>query len=85
MMSLNVINDIRNQIKQIPSEKDRKIANTFLDKRDFNSLKELVDSDVILYKGKRKKQGRKEGPYGRKKGREKRGRRKEGRILMMDS
>jgi Tfp pilus assembly pilus retraction ATPase PilT len=45
-MSLNVINEIRNQIKQIPSEKDRKIANTFLDKRDFNSLKELVDSDV---------------------------------------
>jgi hypothetical protein len=45
-MSLNVINDIRNQIKQIPSEKDRKFANGFLDKRDFNSLKELVDSDV---------------------------------------
>lgn len=45
-MSLNVINDIRNQIKQIPSEKDRKYANAFLDKRDFNSLKELVDSDV---------------------------------------
>lgn len=45
-MSLNVINDIRDQIKQIPSEKDRKFANEFLDKRDFNSLKELVDSDV---------------------------------------
>ena len=45
-MSLNVINDIRNQIKQIPSEKDRKFANAFLDKRDFNSLKELIDSDV---------------------------------------
>ena len=45
-MSLNVINDIRDQIQQIPSEKDRKIANAFLDKRDFNSLKELVDSDV---------------------------------------
>lgn len=43
---MNILNEIKEGIKQIPNVKDRNLANSFLDKRDFVNLKELVDSEV---------------------------------------
>lgn len=43
---MNILNEIKEGIKQIPNVKDRNLANSFLGKRDFVNLKELVDSDV---------------------------------------
>lgn len=44
---MNKIDQIREMIDSSLPEKDKRIANSLLDKRKFLELKELVDSDVF--------------------------------------
>ena len=44
---MNKIDQIRKMINDALPDKDKNIANKFLDERKFDELKEIVDSDVF--------------------------------------
>ena len=44
---MNKIDQIRKMINEALPDKDKNIANKFLDERKFDELKEIVDSDVF--------------------------------------
>lgn len=49
----NLLETMRNLIKVLPN-KDKTICNNYLDKRDFHSILEIVESYIYIYKEKQK-------------------------------